>query len=294
MASLQEITDAWGDWMANTQYPDSGGYWYTASTDYSSQSSLDAYHQHQVGVKFLGIQYDPASVPTPGSFNTGDVVYDNQTDVEQSVTYKQGASTEQSFTQTTSKTLKIGIELKAEVAAPEICKVSATYKMEVSLTDTNSRAKTDKQEWSVELPVKVPAHSQVEAYMTVDTATYDVNWTSNAGLDNCVAIWFNNKVDLNHGEDYHWLWFYPIGWVISDCVNNNLIDTSGYWADDGNAVAAATGSFTGGQGVSVKVVTKNLKRDNGGGNVLTHRFSAPAKRSRDGKMPIGASPTNPA
>ncbi|MGW1835069.1 ETX/MTX2 family pore-forming toxin [Streptomyces sp. BBFR2] len=288
--SLQEITNAWGNWMATEKYPESGGYDYTASTNYDSQSSLSAYHQYQVTQKFLEIEYDPDAKPAPGELHTNDITYRNQTDAAQTVRYNYTSKTAKAFSMTTSKTLKTGVELSTEVEIPGVAKVGAKFTMNLELTKSETTTKTEEQTWSVDVPVVVPKQSQVHTWMTINTASYDVSYTASAQLENYVAIWFKNKVSLGHDGNNHWLWFVPIEWVFSDCVNNSIIDTAGYYVNSSGVVAQASGVFSGGQGVSVVVDSKQspLKApERAGAEVEVLKVGPRTRHTKDGKFPLG-------
>ncbi|GAA0395777.1 cytotoxin leucocidin [Streptomyces luteireticuli] len=251
---LQEITDAWGRWMAKERFPKSNGCRFTASTDYGKQGALGSYHQYQVRAKYSGITYDPsAPSPVPGQVSSVVTNYRNGTDVEQTVTYKQSRTTEQNLRISVTESLKVGVTVQVSAEVPAVAKVSETTSIEATLSSTQEFAHKETQNWSVDLPLKIPAKSVVEASLVVGTQKYDIDWTATVGLTGSVAIWFEEKVDLNHDGDYHWLWFVPVEEVFRDCRANGIIDTSGYEVTGDGVNAFASGTFSGGQGVSLSV-----------------------------------------
>ncbi|MEV5510374.1 cytotoxin leucocidin [Streptomyces orinoci] len=251
---LQEITDEWGRWMARERFPGSRGCRFTASTDYGRQGALAAYHQYQVSTTYSGITYDPnAPSPVPGQVNSVATNYRNGTEVEQLVTYKQSRTTEQDLRISVTESLKIGVTVEVSAEIPAVAKVSETTSIEATLSSTQEFSHKETQNWSVDLPLKIPAKSLVEATLVVGTQKYDIDWTATVALRGHVAIWFEEKVDLNHDGDYHWLWFIPIEEVFRDCRAHGIVDTAGYEVTASGVNAFAAGTFTGGQGVSLSV-----------------------------------------
>ncbi|MEU5048964.1 ETX/MTX2 family pore-forming toxin [Streptomyces sp. NPDC021096] len=252
--SLQEITDAWGQWMARERFPQSNGCRFTASTDYGKQSALGDYHRHQVRTKYSGIVYDPnAPSPVPGQVSSVATNYRNGTDVEQIVTYKQSRTTEQDLRISVTESLKVGVTVEVSAEIPAVAKVSETTSIEASLSSTQEFSHKETQNWSVDLPLKIPPKSVVEATLVVGTQKYDIDWTATVGLSGSVAIWFNEKVDLNHDGDNHWLWFVPVEEVFRDCRSHGIVDVSGYEVTSEGVNAFASGTFSGGQGVSLNI-----------------------------------------
>ncbi|MEU7640153.1 MULTISPECIES: cytotoxin leucocidin [unclassified Streptomyces] len=259
--SLQEITDAWGTWMAKERFPASRGCRFTASTDYGRQSALGDYHEYQVGAEYHGITYDPdAPSPIPGQVSSVTTNYRNGSAVEQAVTYKQSKTTEQDLRISVTESLKIGVTMEVSAEIPAVAKVSETTSIETTLSSTQEFTHKETQNWSVDLPLRIPPKSLIEASLVVGTQKYDIAWTATVNLAGKVAIWFEEKVDLQHDGDYHWLWFVPIEEVFRDCRAHAIVDTTGYEITSDGVAAFAGGKFGGGQGVSlnVNVVQKDL------------------------------------
>ncbi|MFF4409546.1 ETX/MTX2 family pore-forming toxin [Streptomyces sp. NPDC001404] len=270
--SLQEITDAWGNWVARTQFPHSGGYWFTESTAYGRQGALDPYHQYQVNQKYSGIVYD-ASAPSPEPGEVTSVVtnYRNGTELEQTVEYRQAMLTRRNLKLSVTESLQIGVTSSASVTIPGVADIGQTTTIQTDLSSTKEFGMDKEQEWSVTLPLRIPPKSHVEATLVVGTQEYDIDWTAMVTLTGRAAIWFNNKVDFNHNGDLHYLWFPSIERVLSDTRKNNLIDTTGYEVVGSSVQARARGVFYGGQGVAVSVNTKQYPLD-GRGAVLERRI----------------------
>lgn len=260
--SLQQITDAWGNWMA-AKLPFSGGMRFTESTNYGNQSDLDNYHQYQTNATVQSMTYDPAGPPPiPGSESSITTSYNNDSTVPQSYTYDQSLETQQTFTWSITEALSVGIEISATEGVPSVAQVGQKVTTNISFSSTQGASFNKTEKWAVSMPIVAPPESHIDALMVVTTAQYDIQWTAVCLLDGSVAIWFNNKVALNPG-DYHWLWFIPIEQVFSDCQQYNIIDTTGYQVVAGGVLATSTGTFTGGQGVGVAIQVKQTPISSG-------------------------------
>ncbi|WP_367429269.1 cytotoxin leucocidin [Streptomyces celluloflavus] len=284
---LQEITDEWGKWMARERFPRSKGCRFTASTDYGRQSALGDYRKYQVEAKYSGITYDPsAPSPIPGQVSSVTTNYRNGSAVEQVVTYKQSRTTEQDLRISVTESLKIGVTLEVSAEIPTVAKVSETTSIETNLSSTQEFTHKETQNWSVDLPLRIPPKSFIEASLVVGTQTYDIDWTATAGMTGSVAIWFEEKVDLNHDGDYHWLWFVPIEEVFRDCRTHSIVDTTGYEITADGVDAFASGKFGGGQGVALNVNV--VQKDLDGGEQRNAPQSIPIPLTQDGKKVIRA------
>lgn len=253
--SLQEITDTWANWM-NGRYS-GGGIRFTASTRYSNNSELDAYHQYQTNPSDQTITFDPnAPDPTPGQAFSQATNYENDTSLQQTVTYTQSMQTSKSFTWSVTELLSIGLEVSITAGTPAVAQIGAKVTTNLTLSSTQGASESEQQTWTVANPYNVAPHTSLQATLVVTTQQYNVNWGATVTLRGCVAIWFNNKIELWPGSGYHWLWFIPVQSVIADCQANNLIDTTGYTVIGDGIFAKSSGVFTGGQGLSTSVKVK--------------------------------------
>src|SRR5438094_655012 len=101
--SLQEITDAYGNWVASQH--GTSLHW-SESTNYGNHSQLDGWHQYQVNPSDQQFTYDPAApAPIPGELDTQAMNYDNGTTAAQSVTYSVSETTQQTFNWSVTDTL---------------------------------------------------------------------------------------------------------------------------------------------------------------------------------------------
>lgn len=244
MNSLQQITDAWGKWFSSQNGTTCR---FTASTNYGSQSDLNNYHQYQTNALIQNIAYEGNSPPTNGSVIAYELWYDNSTTLQQSNSFQETQTSTQTFTWSITEAMSIGIEVSATEGVPNVASSSQKITVSLSLSSTQGATSTSQQTWQVNSPIQVPPSSSVKADMVISTQSYSVNFTAAVLLQGCVAIWNKNKVNG------HWLWFYPIESVFLDCVNNSIIDTTGYSIVAGGVMTQSTGTFSGSQGISVGV-----------------------------------------
>ena len=254
MNSLQSITDAWGNWYSSSHGTQCH---FTASTNYGSHSELNAYHQYQMNAAVQGIVYNSNTPPVNGSSVAYELWYDNGTTVQQQETFSETKSTTQAFSWSITESLSIGVEVSATEGVPNVASATEKVTVTLSLSSTQGQSTSNTQSWTVNTPINVPANSSVKADMIISTQSYDVDFTEDVLLQGSVAIWHKDKVNG------HWLWFIPVESVFQDCLNNNIIDTSGYSIVAGGVTTQAKGTFTGSQGVSVGVTANQYVLRNG-------------------------------
>ena len=252
MNSLQSITDAWGKWIAKKKGTSCR---FTASTNYSSQSDLDDYHQYECKVTPLAIVYDGTSPPVGMSDVAYELWYDNSTDVRQSENFQYSSTTEQSFTWSITEALSIGVKISVTEGEPDVASSTQEVSVKLDLSSTQGASSLQAQTWIADTPVQVPAQSSLKCDMLINSQSYDIDFTQSAVIKGDVAIWFADKVAWNNNDDKHWLWFIPIQQVFNDVIANDLANTSGYSVVSGGVQATAKGVFRGSQGVSVNVAT---------------------------------------
>jgi len=247
--SLQDITNAWGNWM-NKKY-NGGGIKFTASTKYSDQEFfLKNYYERQVQSQMLDIQYAADGVPTQGgtsSSATGCIR--NGSSMMQEESYEETISVTKSFTWSVTEQLSIGTEVSATVGVPDVASVGAKVTTDLTLSSTQGATHSETRDQKIGMSVKVPPYTIVRPTAVILTKQYDMPWVSKCKLTGYVAIWFNNKVTLPGSAKEHWLYFVPIQRVFSECVRHNIIDTAGYENTGGAVLARSAGVFKGSQGV---------------------------------------------
>jgi hypothetical protein len=251
MKSLQEITDAWGNWKANA----AGTTCFTSSTNYGDHPEFDAYHRYQCSAVYQSMSYDGNSPPKSASDSAYEIWYDNGSTLQQSDTFQYTETTDQIFTWSITEGVNVGVEISATEGLPDVA--SSTQKATVTLSFSSNQGQTltKTQTWSVNTRVAVPPQSSLKCDMVVNSQSYEIKFTATVLVSGDIAIWFNDKVCLGAPGDGHFNWYIPITQVFNDVIKNNLIDTSGYQITPAGVIAIAQGVFTGGQGISQGVVT---------------------------------------
>lgn len=262
--SLEAITYAWGQWMSQ-KYPQGGGVKYTESTKFSNQSSLNNYLQYQTNVVKSELIYDPlAPSPKPGMVSSTKTNFSNKSSVPQTVTYIQSETTTQSFNWSVTEALKLGVKTSVKAGVPLVAEVTTEVSVNLDTSSTQGATSTKSQSWSVTQPIVCPANRYITARLNISTATYDIPWTAQTYLNGYVAIWFNKRFIMGNKGSDHQLYFFPIGAVIKDCIDFNIIGTNGYtklvgWQD---IIATSRGIFFGGQGTDMTVSIEEIPLKN--------------------------------
>ncbi len=252
MLSLQQITDAWGNWLAR-QHGTSCNF--TASTDYGAHGELDQYHQYQGSATYVSISYDTNSPPTAGADVAYELWYDNSTNVQQSEVFEYTASSTQEFSWSITESLSVGVQISTNVGVPELADLTVQDTLTLSLSSTQKQTMSQSKSWTVNTTVLVPPESSLKCDMVVNNQSYSINFTATVSLLGFVAVWFKDQIALGAPRDLHWLWFLPITSVFSDVISNNLADISGYRIVGNGVLALTKGVFTSKQGISVGVST---------------------------------------
>jgi hypothetical protein len=250
--SLQSITDAWGRWFA--QNHGTGLHW-TESTNYGNHGELSGYMQYQVATAVQSIVFGGSSLPTNSSNVAYQMWYDNATTVPQTQTFDHTTSTTQDFTWSVSESLSVGVELSATAGVPDVAQVGSKVTTTLTVTGTQGATVSNTQTWGVNTAVTVPSNSSVQCSMVIATQSYNIPWSAQVTLTGYINVWLDDPIELpNSGT--HRCWFFPIQQVIQDCINNKIIDVTGFTVVGGSVVTSASGSFQGSQGVNVSTQTK--------------------------------------
>lgn len=262
MHSLQEITDAWGNWMLSQV--GGGSVRFTSTTNYGQHRELNAYHQYQCSATYRSISYSEP-ITSDGDMVVPSQTLTNYTDIQQTQGFSWNKATTDTFSWSITEALKVGVTVTGSAGVPLVAegKVSATVELNLSSTQTTTESTT--QTWSVNQPVLVPAHTWVKCESVISTNTDSIPFFATAQVQGYVAIWFENKVNG------HWLWFYPIGGVLQDVISHKTIDTTGYGVLDYQTISASvSGTCNGAFGVNIITTytsgpldtdTKELKAD---------------------------------
>ena len=103
-----------------------------------------------------------------------------------------------------SVTVKAGINIEAIQLG-----IEATTSFEFNFSSTQGKSKTVERTWEVDQIIPQAPFSQTEIEWLLDRNVADGQFTAQVIVSGWVAIWFKDKIDLNHtgGKDLHWLWF---------------------------------------------------------------------------------------
>jgi hypothetical protein len=242
--SLDDIVAAWARWSSDQK--GGGGVWISASTRYNQhEKELGQYRdEYEVKASYTGIDYDPhAPSPTPGTSVAAIQDFNNNTSEEQSPTWVHEKTTTSGFKLTKSKALSLGVEVTAEVAFPEVAKVTEKVSISTTLTSSKEDTTTDQQVWKVNELVKVKPYRGTLAKLVVTTHAYNINYRANVLLRGYVAVWYMQEVEG------HRLFFHTIESVFGDCEEHKLVDDlDDYEIVDDGVQTTAAGTFSGGQG----------------------------------------------
>jgi Clostridium epsilon toxin ETX/Bacillus mosquitocidal toxin MTX2 len=251
MKSLQEITDAWGNWKANA----AGTACFTSSTNYADHSEFDAYHQYECSAVYQSISYDGNSSPTSVADVAYEIWYDNGSALQQSDTFEYAVTTDQSFTWSITEGVNVGVEISATESVPDVASSTQKATVALSFSSVQDQTLTKTQTWSVDTPVAVPPRSSLKCDMVVNSQSYEIKFTATVLVSGDIAVCFNDRVCLGAPGEGHFNWYIPITQVFNDVIKNNLIDTTGYHVTPAGVITTAQGVFSGGQGISQGVVT---------------------------------------
>jgi len=249
--SLQQITDAFGNWVANSN-PPSGGMVFSASTDYSRISD---YAQYQVTVGPADITYGAVQLPTPTSITSASTIFNNGSDVAQSQSISLSETSTQTFQWSTTETRSVGVTVSANLTIPGIAQIGTSVSTNMTFSTSKEATISKSQTWNLTDVLTIPAHSTVSAKEVVVCQSYNAPWTATCLLSGMVAVWYRNRWEAVPGYGDHFLWFCPIEQMLTAVQQESLIDTTGYTVVGGGVLATtASGTFTGGQGIASQLV----------------------------------------
>src|SRR5438309_936160 len=136
MKSLQEITDAWGNWKASA----AGTTCFTSSTNYGDHPEFDAYHRYQCSAVYQSMSYDGNSPPKSASDVAYEIWYDNGSTLQQSDTFQYTETTDQIFTWTITEGVNVGVEISATESLPDVASSSQKATVTLSFSSKIGRA----------------------------------------------------------------------------------------------------------------------------------------------------------
>jgi hypothetical protein len=120
-------------------------------------------------------------------------------------------------------------------------------------TTTGVTVEEKQQKWSVNHKFTVGPRHEAEAHIVIEEANFNIPFTATVEVSGQFAVWFNDKIDLNMGEDLHWLWFPHIDEVFNGRYLAGTFPTpDGFEVTTNNLKCNMQGIFTGVIGLHVK------------------------------------------
>lgn len=164
----------------------------------------EGYEKYRLTLSDMHIEYydepDVAIIPEVGA----DTILSNSTSVEQSQTVLLSKITTNSFAWTLQEGFKIGMSVKFSVGVPVIGSMDTTITAELSFSNTQTKTATEQRQWSVNQPVRVPSHTEVEAKLLIDEEKFSQRFHSKCVLGGYVC---SNSPDRING---HYFWFHSV------------------------------------------------------------------------------------
>lgn len=255
MTDIPNIIWAWGCYVARSH---GTGCHFTQALNYSQASELDGgdgggpYSRYQCTAKVSDIQLTVSQgMPQPDSYVAADIWYDNDTSGSQSITFTASTQTQQSYTMSITEAISLGIEMSVTAGVAGVATDTSKVSLTMSVSSTQSTTTGQVHSWSVSVPVTIPAQKSNHCVAYMDTQQFTIPWTADCRISGSVAVWFDDWIDINGGNDVHHLWFVPIGFVFQTVIDNNLYDTTGYRVEGNDIVGTVAGTFSGSEGVDI-------------------------------------------
>ncbi|WP_263142060.1 ETX/MTX2 family pore-forming toxin [Pseudomonas sp. RIT-PI-AD] len=241
MLELQEITDAWGKWMArkyNTTLH------FTESTNYSSTWHLSPYKKYEVSHSIAaGALRFTSKKELPGG--TGfdvEILVTNHDSRAQNISAQFSLKESSEFSWSVTEAVKIGNKVSGGMSVPFFADAKVEISAELSVSSTQGGKSSNEAVINYTIPVSVDPNSGVYVKAVMLNRRINSDWVADVTLSGHVAIRFNDYINLNSNGDKHALWFIPIQDVFRDVISNNLISTAGYYPEVSSVIAQAKGT----------------------------------------------------
>jgi hypothetical protein len=252
--SLQQITDTFGNWVANGN-PPSGGMVYSASTDFSRLPGYAQYGVTPVTVSAPDFAYGAVQMPATTSITSAATTFNNDTEAVQGYSISLSETTTQAFQWSTTQALSVNVTVSAKVTIPAVAEVGGSVSTDMSFSTTNGATSSTSKIWTITDELSVPPNSTLSTNEVVTCQSYNAPWTATCLLTGWVAVWYNNRWAAKPNAGDHMLWFYLIENVLAAVQQEALIDTTGYTVVGNGVIATASGTFTGGHGINSALTT---------------------------------------
>lgn len=237
MKSLQEVTDAYGHYLAKI-YPESGGLQATYSTGEGGPRAYPRVSAHYLDT-VLTVTPQPVLKPR----EVYSLTFENGSSVEQVDLIKKTHEEAYTFTLSMTSELKIGVTLTGEISLKKLISLSQETSVAMTFSTTATVEKTTKTSFEWEQKVVIPARSRIVASLNISDVPYDVAWRADVRLAGNVAVEFENETALG-GSNKHRIWYLGIDSAIDTCIRERLTDMTGYRLS-GGAIASTEGRLVG-------------------------------------------------
>ena len=192
---------------------------------------------------------DPGKLPQNGQAEMFEQWFSNGGSVDSTTVFTREVLSENTFSIQFTESFKYGMSAEASISIPATGGAKFSESFEFNLSSNQAFTKKVTKKWSIQQTIKIPPKKSVLLKFILQTDVYQDFWVnSEIELKGFVAIWFNNKIDLNHDPmhqvDLHWLWFVPVETIVSGMGKKNYTFNS-----DGNPVYVARGKISGNNGL---------------------------------------------
>lgn len=236
--NLRTIVQAWADKVARD---------YGTSVRwvdlYAQNSAMEQYRQYRLTITTENARILPVPAQPKDVIRFEDE-RSNNTSTETISTFTFSEETTSTFSWSLSEGIDVGTQLGISAPTP-VGFITGQTNVNISLSSTQQWEDTTTRFWDRQEQVTVQPRTRIVAAMEISTFQYDATFEADTTLSGWVAVWFNDKIDLNarNGDDRHWLWFPTIDTVFRDQP------VSGFTILGGGLVNfLATGLFKGVQG----------------------------------------------
>jgi len=281
MITLQNLTDAYGHWMADQK---GTSVEFTCSTDFSKMP--ESLRQYRTKALVHKIIYDADPLPTNKNISGLDQWYDNATQADQSSTFSTSYTETRSLGWTLEEGIEIGIELSTTQEVPAVASGTETVKSTVNFRSTAAGSIDTTREVSVNIPVAIPAMSSVRCVASILEQEYNIKFTAIVGLSGSLGVCFTDPVTMYSDQSAYRYWAVDLRPAVAIVRGHTSIDLRGYEeAGDGTIQVTTRGVFKGAQKTNLQVKStqfplRSTQTPDNPGKAIMQQYLLP--------MPIGA------
>ena len=200
---------------------------------------------------------DSGMKPMQGTSDYLEQWFDNGGSKESTSVFSRTDVTEDTFSIAFTESFKYGLSEEISLELPDSVGAKVSTKLEINLSSTQSFQTKSTKTWKIEQTIKIPPGKSVLIKYFIIQDYYQDFWiNSETQIDGYVAIWFNNKIDLNadpsHQSDRHWLWFIPAYEIVQKSGKKNY-----YFNADGYPIYNSRGKIKGNSGLKAYITIED-------------------------------------